>query len=162
MLADSNAAQHEENQAKLRLQSKLRQVEEDRSSMEEQLEDAEAAREGNFFLFLFKSKLYNQGYINLTNIILGLASQINTLNSRLSERQKRIDEAEAEKSDISEKVKRRERDLEELSAELDEKRAQCDKSEKTRARIQAELGDVIHELENQRSLCSQLSFKPQK
>merc|ERR1711937_1062270 len=71
LLADSNAAQHEENQAKLRLQSKLRQVEEDRSSMEEQLEDAESAREG-------------------------LASQINTLNSRLSERQKRIDEAEAE------------------------------------------------------------------
>ena len=46
LLADSNAAQHEENQAKLRLQSKLRQVEEDRSSMEEQLEDAESAREG--------------------------------------------------------------------------------------------------------------------
>ena len=51
LLADSNAAQHEENQAKLRLQSKLRQVEEDRSSMEEQLEDAESAREGNFFRF---------------------------------------------------------------------------------------------------------------
>ena len=50
LLADSNAAQHEENQAKLRLQSKLRQVEEDRSSMEEQLEDAESAREG---IYLF-------------------------------------------------------------------------------------------------------------
>ena len=38
---DSNAAQHEENQAKLGLQLKLRQV-------EEQLEDAESAKKGNF------------------------------------------------------------------------------------------------------------------
>ena len=51
LLADSNAAQHEENQAKLRLQSKLRQVEEDRSSMEEQLEDAESAREGIYLFY---------------------------------------------------------------------------------------------------------------
>lgn len=51
LLADSNAAQHEENQAKLRLQSKLRQLEEDRASMEEQLEEAESARESKILLF---------------------------------------------------------------------------------------------------------------
>ena len=50
LLADSNAAQHEENQAKLRLQSKLRQLEEDRASMEEQLEEAESARESKLFV----------------------------------------------------------------------------------------------------------------
>ena len=45
MLADSEAAQNEENQAKLRLQTKLRQIEDDRAAMEEQLEDADTQRE---------------------------------------------------------------------------------------------------------------------
>ena len=70
--------------------------------MEEQLEDAESAREGNFRHIYSNSssinyRLLSRLRIHFTNTILGLASQINTLNSRLSERQKRIDEAEAEK-----------------------------------------------------------------
>ena len=58
MLADSEAAQNEENQAKLRLQTKLRQIEDDRAAMEEQLEDADTQRENlqqqvcdNYWLF---------------------------------------------------------------------------------------------------------------
>ena len=67
---------------------------------------------------------------------LGMQQQLNTPNNRIGERQKRIDETEAEKCEVQEKMKRKERDIDDLTAELDEKRAQCEKSEKTRARIQ--------------------------
>jgi len=134
LLADSNAAQHEENQAKLRLQSRLRQLEEDRASMEAQLEDQESGRDA-------------------------LQHQNTALNNRLTERQKRIDELDSDKSEAVEKLRRKERDLEDIRTELDDQKLRLDNAERNRIRLQADFDDVHHELENQRNLCVNLEKK---
>ena len=64
------------------------------------------------------------------------SSYLQNTSGQLNEKAKRLDDADAEKGDINERLKRKERDLEELRNEIDEQKAALDKSEKNRQRLQ--------------------------
>uniref|UniRef100_A0A671R4A9 Myosin, heavy chain 11a, smooth muscle n=1 Tax=Sinocyclocheilus anshuiensis TaxID=1608454 RepID=A0A671R4A9_9TELE len=124
----------EETRQKLQFSTKLRQMEDDRNALQEQLEEeAEAKR----------------------NLEYPLCPQ-------LADFKKKLDEVSGNVELLEEGKKRLQRDLEAVNTQFEEKAAAYDKLEKTKNRLQQELEDTLMDLDNQRQLVSNLEKKQKK
>uniref|UniRef100_A0A673HCL3 Myosin-11-like n=1 Tax=Sinocyclocheilus rhinocerous TaxID=307959 RepID=A0A673HCL3_9TELE len=124
----------EETRQKLQFSTKLRQMEDDRNALQEQLEEeAEAKR----------------------NLEYPLCPQ-------LADFKKKLDEVSGNVELLEEGKKRLQRDLEAVNTQFEEKTAAYDKLEKTKNRLQQELEDTLMDLDNQRQLVSNLEKKQKK
>uniref|UniRef100_A0A669DIS5 Myosin, heavy chain 11a, smooth muscle n=1 Tax=Oreochromis niloticus TaxID=8128 RepID=A0A669DIS5_ORENI len=135
-LQDSQELLAEETRQKLQFSTKLRQAEDDKNSLQEQLEE-EVEK------------------IPLCYITVLLCVQ-------LSDAKKKMDEMSGNIELLEEGKKRLQRDLEAANTQYEEKASAYDKLEKTKNRLQQELEDTLMDLDNQRQNVSNLEKKQKK
>uniref|UniRef100_A0A8C5AWC8 Myosin heavy chain 11 n=1 Tax=Gadus morhua TaxID=8049 RepID=A0A8C5AWC8_GADMO len=127
----------EETRQKLQFSTKLRQAEDDKNSLQDQLdEEVEAKR--------------------------NVERHVSTLNIQLSDSKKKLDEMTGNVELLEEGKKRLQRDLEAANSAFEEKASAFDKLEKTRNRLGQELEDIMMDLDNQRQNVSNLEKKQKK
>ncbi|CAB1350324.1 unnamed protein product, partial [Coregonus sp. 'balchen'] len=136
-LQDSQELLAEETRQKLNLSGRLRQTEDDRNNLLEQLEEETEAKRG-------------------------VERQASNLNMQLSDCKKRLDEQQGTVELLEDGKKRLQRDLEAANSQYEEKACAYDKLEKNRIRLQQELEDILMDLDNQRTLVSNLEKKQRK
>uniref|UniRef100_A0A8C8GBG6 Myosin, heavy chain 10, non-muscle n=1 Tax=Oncorhynchus tshawytscha TaxID=74940 RepID=A0A8C8GBG6_ONCTS len=127
----------EETRQKLNLSSRIRQLEEDKSTLQEQQEEDEEARRN-------------------------LEKQLATLQAQLFESRKKLDEDVGTLESLEEVKRKLQKDLELTSQRLEEKASAFDKMEKTKTRLQQELDDLMVDLDHQRTIVSNLEKKQKK
>uniref|UniRef100_A0A8C7IZD7 Myosin, heavy chain 10, non-muscle n=1 Tax=Oncorhynchus kisutch TaxID=8019 RepID=A0A8C7IZD7_ONCKI len=127
----------EETRQKLNLSSRIRQLEEDKSTLQEQQEEDEEARRN-------------------------LEKQLATLQAQLFESRKKLDEDVGTLESLEEVKRKLQKDMELTSQRLEEKAAAFDKMEKTKTRLQQELDDLMVDLDHQRTIVSNLEKKQKK
>uniref|UniRef100_A0A6Q2WTB7 Myosin, heavy chain 11a, smooth muscle n=1 Tax=Esox lucius TaxID=8010 RepID=A0A6Q2WTB7_ESOLU len=127
----------EETRQKLQLSTKLRQMEDDRNSLQEQLEEEVEAKRN-------------------------VERHVSTLTIQLSDSKKKLEEMAGNVELLEESKKRLQRDLEASNTQFEEKASAYDKLEKTKNRLQQELEDILMDLDNQRTIVSNLEKKQKK
>uniref|UniRef100_A0A8C7V055 Myosin, heavy chain 10, non-muscle n=1 Tax=Oncorhynchus mykiss TaxID=8022 RepID=A0A8C7V055_ONCMY len=127
----------EETRQKLNLSSRIRQLEEDKSTLQEQQEEDEEARRN-------------------------LEKQLATLQAQLFESRKKLDEDLGTLESLEEVKRKLQKDMELTSQRLEEKASAFDKMEKTKTRLQQELDDLMVDLDHQRTIVSNLEKKQKK
>uniref|UniRef100_A0A3Q4HSR0 Myosin, heavy chain 11a, smooth muscle n=1 Tax=Neolamprologus brichardi TaxID=32507 RepID=A0A3Q4HSR0_NEOBR len=127
----------EETRQKLQFSTKLRQAEDDKNSLQEQLEEEVEAKRN-------------------------VERHVSTLNIQLSDAKKKMDEMSGNIELLEEGKKRLQRDLEAANTQYEEKASAYDKLEKTKNRLQQELEDTLMDLDNQRQNVSNLEKKQKK
>lgn len=153
----------EETRQKLQLSTKLRQAEDDKNSLQEQLEEEmEAKRNVERHVSTLNIQVRRmsvqpasisetKGLIYLTVFYL-----------QLSDSKKKLEEMTANVEMLEESKKRLQRDLEAANTQYEEKASAYDKLEKTKNRLQQELEDTLMDLDNQRQIVSNLEKKQKK
>uniref|UniRef100_A0A8D3BTV6 Myosin heavy chain 11 n=1 Tax=Scophthalmus maximus TaxID=52904 RepID=A0A8D3BTV6_SCOMX len=126
----------EETRQKLQFSTKLRQAEDDKNNLQEQLEEEMEAKR------------------NRLNTVL--------VCPQLSDSKKKLDEMSGNVELLEEGKKRLQRDLEAANTQFEEKASAFDKLEKTKNRLQQELEDTLMDLDNQRQNVSNLEKKQKK
>uniref|UniRef100_A0A8B9L2W2 Myosin, heavy chain 11b, smooth muscle n=1 Tax=Astyanax mexicanus TaxID=7994 RepID=A0A8B9L2W2_ASTMX len=135
-LHDAQELLAEETRQKLNVSTRLRQVDEERNGLLEQLEEESEARR------------------NVERHVSSLNTQVNA--------KKKLDEYSSGMELLEESKKRVQRELEAVNSEFEEKASAYDKLEKSKNRLQQELEDVLMDLDNQRQLVSNLEKKQRK
>uniref|UniRef100_A0A8D0AH53 Myosin, heavy chain 11a, smooth muscle n=1 Tax=Sander lucioperca TaxID=283035 RepID=A0A8D0AH53_SANLU len=133
-LQDSQELLAEETRQKLQFSTKLRQAEDDKNSLQEQLEEEMEAKRN-------------------------IERHVSTLNIQV---RKKLDEMTGNIELLEEGKKRLQRDLEAANTQFEEKASAFDKLEKTKNRLQQELEDTLMDLDNQRQNVSNLEKKQKK
>uniref|UniRef100_G3Q639 Myosin heavy chain 11 n=1 Tax=Gasterosteus aculeatus aculeatus TaxID=481459 RepID=G3Q639_GASAC len=136
-LQDSQELLAEETRQKLQFSTKLRQAEDDKNNLQEQLEEEMEAKRN-------------------------VERHVSTLNIQLSDSKKKLDEMTGNIELLEEGKKRLQRDLEAANTQFEEKASAYDKMEKTKNRLQQELEDTLMDLDNQRQNVSNLEKKQKK
>uniref|UniRef100_A0A8B9L7B7 Myosin, heavy chain 11b, smooth muscle n=1 Tax=Astyanax mexicanus TaxID=7994 RepID=A0A8B9L7B7_ASTMX len=144
-LHDAQELLAEETRQKLNVSTRLRQVDEERNGLLEQLEEESEARRNR--LMGFKSRI-------ITNFLF--------TSCQLTDAKKKLDEYSSGMELLEESKKRVQRELEAVNSEFEEKASAYDKLEKSKNRLQQELEDVLMDLDNQRQLVSNLEKKQRK
>ncbi|KAK2121667.1 hypothetical protein P7K49_003053 [Saguinus oedipus] len=127
----------EKDPQKLGLSTKLKQVEDEKNSFQEQLEKEKEAKQN-------------------------LEKQIATLHAQVADMKKKMEDSVG-CLETTEEVKRKlQKDLEGLSQRHEEKVAAYDKLEKTKMRLQQELDDLLVDLDRQRQTVCNLEKKQKK
>uniref|UniRef100_A0A8C2AKA7 Myosin, heavy chain 10, non-muscle n=1 Tax=Cyprinus carpio TaxID=7962 RepID=A0A8C2AKA7_CYPCA len=127
----------EETRQKLNLSSRIRQLEEEKNSLQEQQEEEEEARRN-------------------------LEKQLATLQSQLVETKKKLEDDVGALEGLEEVKRKLQKDMEGTSQKLEEKAIAYDKLEKTKNRLQQELDDLMVDLDHQRQIVSNLEKKQKK
>uniref|UniRef100_A0A4W3IIK6 Myosin, heavy chain 11b, smooth muscle n=1 Tax=Callorhinchus milii TaxID=7868 RepID=A0A4W3IIK6_CALMI len=127
----------EETRQKLSLSTRLRQMEDDKNSLQEQLEEEGEAKRN-------------------------LERHISTLTVQLSDAKRKVNEDSSTIESLEESKKKLQREMEAITQSFEEKGAAYDKLEKTKNRLQQELDDLLVDLDNQRQLVSNLEKKQKK
>uniref|UniRef100_A0A2K6GSG8 Myosin-10 n=1 Tax=Propithecus coquereli TaxID=379532 RepID=A0A2K6GSG8_PROCO len=127
----------QETRQKLNVSTKLRQLEEERNSLQDQLDEEMEAKQN-------------------------LERHISTLNIQLSDSKKKLQDFASTVEVMEEGKKRFQKEIENLTQQYEEKAAAYDKLEKTKNRLQQELDDLVVDLDNQRQLVSNLEKKQKK
>uniref|UniRef100_A0A8C4N476 Myosin-10 n=1 Tax=Equus asinus asinus TaxID=83772 RepID=A0A8C4N476_EQUAS len=127
----------EETRQKLNLSGRIRQLEEEKNSLQEQQEEEEEARKN-------------------------LEKQVLALQSQLTDTKKKVDDDLGTIESLEEAKKKLLKDVEALSQRLEEKALAYDKLEKTKNRLQQELDDLMVDLDHQRQIVSNLEKKQKK
>uniref|UniRef100_A0A8C8GBM5 Myosin, heavy chain 10, non-muscle n=1 Tax=Oncorhynchus tshawytscha TaxID=74940 RepID=A0A8C8GBM5_ONCTS len=122
---------------KLNLSSRIRQLEEDKSTLQEQQEEDEEARRN-------------------------LEKQLATLQAQVWTPLKKLDEDLGTLESLEEVKRKLQKDMELTSQRLEEKASAFDKMEKTKTRLQQELDDLMVDLDHQRTIVSNLEKKQKK
>ncbi|KAK2121723.1 hypothetical protein P7K49_003109 [Saguinus oedipus] len=127
----------EKDPQKLGLSTKLKQVEDEKNSFQEQLEKEKEAKQN-------------------------LEKQIATLHAQVADMKKKMEDSVGY-LETAEEVKRKlQKDLEGLSQRHEEKVAAYDKLEKTKMRLQQELDELLVDLDRQRQTVCNLEKKQKK
>uniref|UniRef100_A0A8C9VHW4 Myosin heavy chain 10 n=1 Tax=Scleropages formosus TaxID=113540 RepID=A0A8C9VHW4_SCLFO len=127
----------EETRQKLNLSSRIRQLEEEKNTLQEQQEEEEEARKN-------------------------LEKQLSTSQAQLVETKKKLDDDVGMMEGLEELKKKLQKDMECASQKLDEKAIAFDKMEKTKNRLQQELDDLLVDLDHQRQIVQNLEKKQKK
>ncbi len=156
----------EETRQKLQFSTKLRQIEDERNALQEQLEEEVEAKRN---MERHVSTLNIQVRLTIRWIICGLAPLEPQyfhleypLCPQLADFKKKLDEVSGNVELLEEGKKRVQRDLEAANTQFEEKSAAYDKLEKTKNRLQQELEDTLMDLDSQRQLVSNLEKKQKK
>uniref|UniRef100_A0A8C5C0P9 Uncharacterized protein n=1 Tax=Gadus morhua TaxID=8049 RepID=A0A8C5C0P9_GADMO len=136
-LHDTQEVLAEEARQKQSLAARLRQTEEDRNHLAENLEEESEAKRA-------------------------VERQASSLNMQLVEVRKRLEEASEAGEALEEGRRRLQRDLEEARGEYEEKASACEKLERSRSRLQQEHEDLLGELDGRRQLLATLEKKQKK
>uniref|UniRef100_A0A6Q2Z560 Myosin, heavy chain 10, non-muscle n=1 Tax=Esox lucius TaxID=8010 RepID=A0A6Q2Z560_ESOLU len=121
----------------LNLSGRIRQLEEEKSTLQEQQEEDEEARRN-------------------------LEKQLATLQAQLFDSRKKLDEDVGNLESLEEVKRKLQKDMELTSQRLEEKACAFDKMEKTKTRLQQELDDLMVDLDHQRTIVSNLEKKQKK
>lgn len=111
------------------MSTKLRQLEDERNSLQDQLDEEMEAKQN-------------------------LERHISTLNIQLSDSKKKLQDFASTVEALEEGKKKFQKEIEGLTQQYEEKAAAYDKLEKTKNRLQQELDDLVVDLDNQRQLVS--------
>uniref|UniRef100_A0A8B9L8T0 Myosin, heavy chain 11b, smooth muscle n=1 Tax=Astyanax mexicanus TaxID=7994 RepID=A0A8B9L8T0_ASTMX len=141
-LHDAQELLAEETRQKLNVSTRLRQVDEERNGLLEQLEEESEARRNV------------ERHVIITNFLF--------TSCQLTDAKKKLDEYSSGMELLEESKKRVQRELEAVNSEFEEKASAYDKLEKSKNRLQQELEDVLMDLDNQRQLVSNLEKKQRK
>ncbi|KAK2113595.1 hypothetical protein P7K49_007861 [Saguinus oedipus] len=114
---------------KLNVSTKLCQLEEERISLQDQLDEEMEAKQN-------------------------LECHFSTLNIQLSDSKKKLQDFASTVEALEDGKKRFQKEIENLTQQYEEKAAAYDKLEKTKNRLQQELDDLVIDLDNQRQLVS--------
>ncbi|KAM6113871.1 LOW QUALITY PROTEIN: myosin-11 [Pterocles gutturalis] len=126
----------QEETPKLNVSTKLRQLEDEKNSLQEQLDEEVEAKQN-------------------------LERHISTLTIQLSDSKKKLQEFTSTVEVMEEGKKKLQKEIESLTQQLRKRLASYDKLEKTKNRLQQELDD-LGDLDNQRQLVSNLEKKQKK
>uniref|UniRef100_A0A8C9THD4 Myosin heavy chain 10 n=1 Tax=Scleropages formosus TaxID=113540 RepID=A0A8C9THD4_SCLFO len=126
----------EETRQKLNLSSRIRQLEEEKNTLQEQQEEEEEARK------------------NLEKQLSTSQAQVRSIQT--------LDDDVGMMEGLEELKKKLQKDMECASQKLDEKAIAFDKMEKTKNRLQQELDDLLVDLDHQRQIVQNLEKKQKK
>lgn len=154
----------EETRQKLNVSGRLRQMEEERNSLMEQLEEeTEGKRAVERQVSSLGMQVGTCTHKHLRTDPPGSSYHCNhPSHLQVSDCKKKLDEMSGTVELLEEGKKRLQRDLEAANGEYEEKASAFDKSEKSRGRLQQELEDVLMDLDSQRQLVSNLEKKQKK
>uniref|UniRef100_A0A8C7VP82 Myosin heavy chain 10 n=1 Tax=Oncorhynchus mykiss TaxID=8022 RepID=A0A8C7VP82_ONCMY len=127
----------EETRQKLNMSSRIRQLEEEKSTLQEQQEEDEVARRN-------------------------LEKQLCTLQAQLVDTKKKLEDDVGMVEGLEEVKRKLQKDMELATLRLEEKGIAFEKMEKTKTRLQQELDDLMVDLDHQRTIVSNLEKKQKK
>ncbi|XP_050425720.1 myosin heavy chain, non-muscle-like isoform X2 [Adelges cooleyi] len=133
-LQETQALLEEETKLKLSLNSKLKQIESEKESLHEQLEEEEESKKN-------------------------MEKQIAALNLQITESRKKMEDEAEHSAAIEATYKKLSKDYESLQRQIEELQVTNDKLEKSKKKLQSELDDINIDLEAQRSKVVELEKK---